>query len=94
MREFAIAAIPADGIGPEVVDATVKVLEATGLSLSWDVFDKTGTLTHRERGEIKFIGEPLDAHEKQMLREAEFQTEDQIHHQDGVVHIAQSLIPF
>lgn len=28
MREFAIAAIPADGIGPEVVDASLEVLEA------------------------------------------------------------------
>ncbi|RIV80145.1 tartrate dehydrogenase [Aurantiacibacter xanthus] len=28
MREFAIAAIPADGIGPEVVDASLEVLQA------------------------------------------------------------------
>lgn len=28
MREFTIAAIPADGIGPEVVDASLEVLEA------------------------------------------------------------------
>ncbi|MCB9298142.1 MAG: hypothetical protein H6559_34225 [Lewinellaceae bacterium] len=32
------------------------------------VFDKTGTLTQRGRGDIQFIGEPLDAHEKQMIR--------------------------
>src|SRR6185312_17219380 len=28
MREFSIAAIPADGIGPEVIDAGVTVLDA------------------------------------------------------------------
>ncbi len=38
-----ITLLPGDGIGPEVVDATVRVLEATGISVSWDVFDKTGT---------------------------------------------------
>ena len=32
------------------------------------VFDKTGTLTQRERSSITFQGEPLDAHEKQMLK--------------------------
>ncbi|MCB0596761.1 MAG: heavy metal translocating P-type ATPase metal-binding domain-containing protein [Lewinellaceae bacterium] len=32
------------------------------------VFDKTGTLTQRGRGDIQFDGEPLDAHEKQMIR--------------------------
>jgi len=32
------------------------------------VFDKTGTLTQRERSSIRFHGEPLDAHEKQMIK--------------------------
>ncbi|NBC08117.1 MAG: HAD-IC family P-type ATPase [Bacteroidetes bacterium] len=32
------------------------------------VFDKTGTLTQRERSSIHFHGEPLDAHEKQMIK--------------------------
>ena len=31
------------------------------------VFDKTGTLTQRRKGDIQFSGEPLDAHEKQMI---------------------------
>jgi len=31
-----ITLIPGDGIGPEITDATVAVLEATGLSFAWD----------------------------------------------------------
>lgn len=31
-----ITLIPGDGIGPEVADATVKVLEATGVHIAWD----------------------------------------------------------
>lgn len=32
------------------------------------VFDKTGTLTQRGQGDIQFSGNPLDAHEKRMIR--------------------------
>jgi isocitrate dehydrogenase (NAD+) len=44
-----VTLIPGDGVGPEVVDAARRVVEATGASLSWDVrplgtdaFDRTG----------------------------------------------------
>jgi isocitrate dehydrogenase (NAD+) len=33
---YAVTLLPGDGIGPEVVDATVHVLEATGVSFEWD----------------------------------------------------------
>lgn len=33
---YTITLLPGDGIGPEVTDATVRVLEATGLDISWD----------------------------------------------------------
>ncbi|HEU4800798.1 MAG TPA: isocitrate/isopropylmalate dehydrogenase family protein [Gemmatimonadales bacterium] len=33
---YAITLIPGDGIGPEITDATVRALEATGLSFAWD----------------------------------------------------------
>jgi isocitrate/isopropylmalate dehydrogenase len=33
----AITLIPGDGIGPEVTDATLHVLEATGVKFDWDV---------------------------------------------------------
>lgn len=32
-----VTLIPGDGIGPEVVDAACRVLEATGVELTWDV---------------------------------------------------------
>ena len=31
-----VTLIPGDGIGPEIVDATVKVLEAAGAAIEWD----------------------------------------------------------
>ena len=33
----AVTLIPGDGIGPELADATIHVLEATGLDFEWDV---------------------------------------------------------
>ncbi len=33
---YTVTLIPGDGIGPEVVDATVEILEATGVSFVWD----------------------------------------------------------
>ncbi len=33
---FEVTLIPGDGIGPEISDATVKVLEATGAGFKWD----------------------------------------------------------
>jgi isocitrate dehydrogenase (NAD+) len=33
-----ITLIPGDGIGPEVTDATVRILEATGVKFDWEIF--------------------------------------------------------
>ena len=33
----AVTLIPGDGIGPEITDATVRVLEAAGVNFDWDV---------------------------------------------------------
>jgi isocitrate dehydrogenase (NAD+) len=33
---YTITLIPGDGIGPEVIDATVEILEATGIPFAWD----------------------------------------------------------
>jgi isocitrate dehydrogenase (NAD+) len=35
---YKITLIPGDGIGPEVTQATVRILEATGLKFEWEVF--------------------------------------------------------
>lgn len=48
-----ITLIPGDGIGPEIVEATVHVLEATGVDISWDVHEETG-----ERA-VESVGVPL-----------------------------------
>ncbi len=34
---YAVTLIPGDGIGPELAEATVHVLEATGLGFEWDL---------------------------------------------------------
>src|SRR3989441_10684257 len=34
-----ITLIPGDGIGPEVTQATVRILEATGLKFEWETFE-------------------------------------------------------
>lgn len=34
---YKITLIPGDGTGPEIVDAVIKVLEATGLAFEWDI---------------------------------------------------------
>lgn len=36
---YRITLIPGDGVGPEVTEATRRVLEATGVSLHWDLAD-------------------------------------------------------
>lgn len=37
MSRHAVTLIPGDGVGPEIADASVRVLEATGVSFDWDV---------------------------------------------------------
>jgi isocitrate dehydrogenase (NAD+) len=46
-----VTLIPGDGIGPEITDATVRAVEATGINIEWDVvnagaevFEKEGTV--------------------------------------------------
>ena len=39
MQNYRIAVLPGDGIGPEVMDATLQVLRGTGLSLDFTSHD-------------------------------------------------------
>lgn len=48
--EYRITLIPGDGIGPEVTEAALKVLEATGLDFSWDRFDDVGASALEKEG--------------------------------------------
>jgi isocitrate dehydrogenase (NAD+) len=55
MARHAVTLVPGDGVGPEICDATVRVLEATGVQFDWDV---------HQAGEnvIKEYGTPLPEH--------------------------------
>ena len=53
-----ITLIPGDGIGPEVADATARVVEATGVSVEWDRVD-AGVKAERETG--KFLPDAVFA---------------------------------
>lgn len=58
-----VTLLPGDGIGPEVVDATLHVLEATGIAFDWDRFDKVGASA------IEEFGTPLPEHILESIRE-------------------------
>lgn len=45
-----ITLIPGDGIGPEVTDAVVRIIEAAGVAITWDRH-KAGVLAFEETGE-------------------------------------------
>lgn len=44
---YTVTLIPGDGIGPEVIDATVEILEATGLSFAWDTQEAGASVVPR-----------------------------------------------
>jgi isocitrate dehydrogenase (NAD+) len=52
LPRHAVTLVPGDGVGPEICDAAVRVLEATGVGFDWDV---------HQAGEnvIKEFGTPL-----------------------------------
>ncbi len=51
MATYQVTLIPGDGIGPEVADATRRVLDATGISFDWDV-QQAGSDAMDETGEL------------------------------------------
>jgi len=46
--KHSITLIPGDGIGPQVVEATRRVLEATGVEFQWDVVDAGAAALEKE----------------------------------------------
>src|SRR5918994_755507 len=48
---YKITLIPGDGIGPEVSEATRRVLDATGLDFEWDV-QIAGLTALEEKGDL------------------------------------------
>ena len=61
MSRHAVTLIPGDGVGPEICDATVRCLEATGVEFDWDV---------QQAGEnvMSQFGTPLPEHVLESIR--------------------------
>jgi isocitrate dehydrogenase (NAD+) len=51
MATYDVTLIPGDGIGPEVTEATRRVLEATGHQFTWDYQD-AGTIALEKHGDL------------------------------------------
>jgi isocitrate dehydrogenase (NAD+) len=45
---YTVTLIPGDGIGPEISEATKRVIEATGVSIIWDIHDAGVDVYERE----------------------------------------------
>ena len=58
---YRVTLIPGDGIGPEITEATRRVLEATGVAISWDV-------VHAGADVQEEFGTPLPEHVLQSIR--------------------------
>ncbi len=58
-----ITLLPGDGIGPEVVEATLLVLDATGVAFVWDRQEEVG------QAAVEKYGEPLPGHILDSIRE-------------------------
>jgi len=61
LAKHAVTLIPGDGVGPEICEASVRVLEATGVQFEWDV---------HQAGEaaIAEFGTPLPDHVLESIR--------------------------
>src|SRR6266567_7699951 len=61
VARHAVTLVPGDGVGPEICDATVRVLEATGVEFDWDV---------QQAGEnvMAEYGTPLPEHVLESIR--------------------------
>ena len=61
MARHSVTLVPGDGVGPEICDATVRCLEATGVEFDWDV---------QQAGEnvMSKYGTPLPEHVLESIR--------------------------
>ncbi|MBI4680989.1 MAG: isocitrate/isopropylmalate dehydrogenase family protein, partial [Nitrospirae bacterium] len=46
---YKITLIPGDGVGPEITEATKRVLKATGVSFEWDI-QNAGEEVYKQEG--------------------------------------------
>jgi isocitrate dehydrogenase (NAD+) len=61
LARHAVTLIPGDGVGPEICEATVRVLEATGVQFDWDVQQAGENVMER-------YGTPLPEHVLDSIR--------------------------
>ena len=61
MARHTITLIPGDGVGPEVSDASRRVIDATGVDIDWEVHDAG-------LGVMEQYGDPLPAHVLDSIR--------------------------
>src|SRR5215213_9249843 len=50
MATYNVTLIPGDGIGPEVTEATRRVLESTGIGFNWE-FQQAGMIAYEQTGD-------------------------------------------
>ena len=48
MTSYNITLIPGDGIGPEVTDSAIKIIEACGVKIDWDIQEAGGRVLNSE----------------------------------------------
>lgn len=58
---YDVTLIPGDGIGPEVIDAAVKVINAAGVNINWELMDAGQHV-------IEKYGSPLPSHVIESIR--------------------------
>src|SRR5579871_3261108 len=63
LMQHAVTLIPGDGTGPEITEATRRVLEATGVEFDWDVQDAGADVMDR------YGGNPLPDHVLESIRQ-------------------------
>ena len=51
MTAYNVTLIPGDGIGPEVTEATRRVLESTGIDFTWD-YQEAGLIALEKHGDL------------------------------------------
>ncbi|MFN2450719.1 MAG: isocitrate/isopropylmalate dehydrogenase family protein, partial [Candidatus Dormibacteria bacterium] len=61
MASHTITLIPGDGVGPEVSDAARRVIDATGVTIDWEVHDAGLDV-------VEQYGEPMPAHVLESIR--------------------------
>ena len=72
MKSHHITLIPGDGIGPEVANATKRVLEATGVRIQWEVHDAGAAIAET-------VHRALQRHRSRLIRCVPDEVHEDVH---------------